>query len=217
MKKKRKEKTKWGEFVTPVFLSCKDTLCPDMWVHEGHLRGHPQGTLIVYIVYCIRSICLQFNIHYQPAKSGFSLVAEQRSNLLRKSRSPKFFQEKLNQEVRQSTTGTVHWEAQSFERSSPLRGAVHWEGQSSERSSPLKVQCGENTSQVQFSERGSPPRGPVHWEAQSFERGSPLRGAVLWEVQCGERQEASKKRILRKNLKTKGTKIPTRQKTVSFQ
>ena len=32
-KKKRKEKTKWGEFVTPDFLSCKDTLCPDLLVH----------------------------------------------------------------------------------------------------------------------------------------------------------------------------------------
>ena len=205
--KKKEKRKKWGEFVTPVFLSCRDTLCPDMWVHEGHLRGHLQGTLIEYIVYCIISICLQFNIHYQPAKSGFSLVAEQRFESTQKIQESKFFQEKLNQEVRQSTTGTVHWEAQSFERSSPLRGAVHWEGQSSERSSPLKVQCGENTSQVQFSERGSPPRGPVHWEAQSFERGSPLRGAVLWEVQCGERQEASKKRILRKIWRQQEPKI----------
>ena len=179
--------------------------------------GSPTRDTCRYIICIVITFYLQFNIHYQPTKLGFSLVAEQRSNLLRKSRSPKFFQENLNQEVRQSTTRTVHWEAQSFERSSPLRGAVHWEGQSSERSSPLKVQCGENTSQVQFSERGSPPRGPVHWEAQSFERGSPLRGAVLWEVQCGERQEASKKRILRKIWRQKEPKNSSSTKTVSFQ
>ena len=28
--KKEKEKTKWGEFVTPVFMSCYDTLCHDL-------------------------------------------------------------------------------------------------------------------------------------------------------------------------------------------
>ena len=71
--------------------------------------------------------------------------------------------------------GLVHWEVQS------VRGPVHWEGQSSERSSPLKVQCGESTSQVQFSERGSPLRGPVLWEGQS------MRGAVQWERQSIER------------------------------
>ena len=143
--------------------------------------GSPTRDTCRYIICIVITFHLQFNIHYQPTKLGFSLVAEQRSNLLRKPRSPKFFQEKLNQEVRQSTTGTVHWEAQSFERSSPLRGAVHWEGQSSERSSPLKVQCGESTSQVQFSERGSPLRGPVLWEGQS------MRGAVQWERQSIER------------------------------
>ena len=29
-KLKKKERRKWGEFVTPAFLPGKDTLCPDM-------------------------------------------------------------------------------------------------------------------------------------------------------------------------------------------
>ena len=44
MKKKEKEKTKWGEFVTPVFMSCYDTLCHDLGSPPGDTSGHLIGT-----------------------------------------------------------------------------------------------------------------------------------------------------------------------------
>ena len=42
--KKKKEKTKWGEIVTPVLLTCKDTLCVMTCGDTScHLIGSPIG------------------------------------------------------------------------------------------------------------------------------------------------------------------------------
>ena len=60
--KKEKEKTKWGEFVTPVFMSCYDTLCHDLGSPPGDTSGHLIGshdrvTYSVYRVHCIYILC----------------------------------------------------------------------------------------------------------------------------------------------------------------
>ena len=72
------------------------------WSVEAHLYQ-----ISVYIICVDITIGLQYNKHNQPIKLGFSLVAALRFNLLRRSRSPKIFQEKLNYKVRQSTTGAI--------------------------------------------------------------------------------------------------------------
>ena len=60
--KKEKEKTKWGEFVTPVFMSCYDTLCHDLGSPPGDTSGHllrspDRVTYPVYRVHCIYILC----------------------------------------------------------------------------------------------------------------------------------------------------------------
>ena len=133
------------------------------------------------------------------------MVAEQRSNLLRKSRSPSFFKKNLTKKsavhYRNSPLrGAVLWEVQSIERCSPLRGAVQWEVQSVEGSVWRKHFTGTVQWEGQSTERSSPLRGTVLWEGQSIERRSPLRGSVWWEA------GGFKEENFAKNLKTKGTK-----------
>ena len=170
--------------------------------------GSPTRDTCRYIICIVITFYLQFNIHYQPTKLGFSLVAEQRSNLLRKSRSPSFFKKNLTKK------SSSPLQEQSIERRSPLRGPVHWEVQSIERGSPVRGPVRWRFSVERALHRFSSVRGAVHWEVQSFERGSPwegqssergspLRGSVWWEA--GDFKEEN----FAKNLETKGTKKST--------
>ena len=143
--------------------------------------GSPTRDTCRYIICIVITFHLQFNIHYQPTKLGFSLVAEQRSNLLRKSRSPSFFKKNLTKK------SSSPLQEQSIERRSPLRGPVHWEVQSIERGSPVRGPVRWRFSVEKTLHRYSSVRGAVHREVQSIERHSPLRGAVHWEAQSFER------------------------------
>ena len=58
--KKEKEKTKWGEFVTPVFMSCYDTLCHDLGSPPGDTWGHLLGTHAVYIMHNVITLDVQY-------------------------------------------------------------------------------------------------------------------------------------------------------------
>ena len=90
--KKEKEKTKWGEFVTPVFMSCYDTLCHDLGSPPGDTSGHLIGSLIGspirYIGYIVYTFYVQYIVEYQIYQTyqvGSHMVATLRFDLQRKS------------------------------------------------------------------------------------------------------------------------------------
>ena len=194
---------------------------PGLHLYHRHMTwGHLWGEIVTSISYIFLLVCmivLQYNKHNQPVKSGFSLVAEQRSKLLRKSRSPSFF--KKNSTKKSSSP----LQEQSIERRSPLRGPVHWEVQSIERGSPVRGPVRWRFSVEKTLHRYSSVRGAVHREVQSIERHSPLRGAVHWEAQSFERfsvvrgRRLQRRELCEKIWRQKEPKISTRQKTVSFQ
>ena len=86
--KKEKEKTKWGEFVTPVFMSCYDTLCHDLGSPPGDTSGHLIGSPILYIGYIVYTFYVQYIILYQIYQTpevGSHMVPELR---LRSTKKP---------------------------------------------------------------------------------------------------------------------------------
>ena len=85
--KKEKEKTKWGEFVTPVFMSCYDTLCHDLGSPPGDTSGHLIGSPILYIGYIVYTFYVQYIVRYQIYQTyevRSLMVAEQSNDLQRK-------------------------------------------------------------------------------------------------------------------------------------
>ena len=89
--KKEKEKTKWGEFVTPVFMSCYDTLCHDLGSPPGDTSGHLChliGSPILYIGYIVYTFYVQYIILYQIYQTyqvGSHMVPELRLRSTKKT------------------------------------------------------------------------------------------------------------------------------------
>ena len=86
--KKEKEKTKWGEFVTPVFMSCYDSLCHDLGSPTGDTSGHLIGSPILYIGHIVYTFYVQYIVGYQIYQTyqvGSHMVATLRLDLQRKS------------------------------------------------------------------------------------------------------------------------------------
>ena len=146
----------------------------------------------------------------------FIIGSRLRFDLLRRSRSPRFF--KKNSTKKSSSP----LQEQSIERRSPLRGPVHWEVQSIERGSPVRGPVRWRFSVEKTLHRYSSVRGAVHREVQSIERHSPLRGAVHWEAQSFERFSVVRGRRLQRREfceKSEDKRNPKIQlyETVSFQ
>ena len=78
-------------FVTPVFMSCYDTLCHDLGSPPGDTSGHLChliGSPILYIGYIVYTFYVQYIVRYQIYQTyevRSLMVAEQSNDLQRKS------------------------------------------------------------------------------------------------------------------------------------